>query len=242
MIQKFQKTSKINTIRSKLSQPDDKTVNDDSKTKETQRYILLNDTNAFAKTDELSSNATKTNPDETTLKIIQNDYKIYDIISYPVNDSKQNDTITCNGVEMKREKVENINDTQEEVVEKRIDIESESDEYIYDIYYTKQNDIHLDLLYPNNFEIKSGSLYDQLQFLADYDANKDDDDEKMYRNGDVDDEDSNDEGNWRNDYPDEDDDGDDYDDDDDDDDDDDFDNYNHYNEGISRFNSIFFFE
>lgn len=68
-------------------------------------------------------------------------------------------------------------------------------DYVYDIYYAKNLDIHLDLLYPNNFTIAS---YNNLEF----DDNVVEEPEEFYE----DDEDSNDEGNWRNDYPDEDDD------------------------------------
>ena len=56
-------------------------------------------------------------------------------------------------------------------------------------------DIHLDLLYPNSFTIAS---YDNLEI----DDNVVEEPEEFYE----DDEDSNDEANWRNDYPDEDDD------------------------------------
>ena len=75
-------------------------------------------------------------------------------------------------------------------------------EYVYDIYYAKNLDIHLDLLYPDNFTINS--------FDLEFDDNIQEEPEEFYE----DDEDSNDEGNWRNDYPDEDDDIDDENDDD----------------------------
>ena len=95
--------------------------------------------------------------------------------------------IACNGVEMIREKIVDPLATS-----------AKSSEYIYDIYYTKSDDIHLDLLYANNFEIKSHNIYKDVELVDDTNNNG----HEEYENGE--DEDSNDEGNWRNDYPDED--------------------------------------
>lgn len=116
----------------------------------------------------------------------------------------KNERLTCNGVEMIREKCD-INSTPakktRDTAVNQIEFDSKTNEYVYDIYYTKNMDIHLDLLYPNNFEIKSASLDDRIELLDD---NYVDDPEDHFE----DDEDSNDEGNWRNDYPDEDEDDD----------------------------------
>ena len=58
--------------------------------------------------------------------------------------------ITCNGVEMIREKV----------------VPSpHAEKYVYDIYFTKNADLHLDLLYSNNYEIKSSNNYDHVELV-----------------------------------------------------------------------------
>jgi hypothetical protein len=113
--------------------------------------------------------------------------------------SKEN-RLTCNGVEMIREKTTSPTS------------KTTTSEYIYDIYYTKNPEIHLDLLYANNYEIKSYNFMHDVDLVDD---NANDDDEDL-NGGALDEEDSNDETNWRNDYPDEDDDNDDVDDEDDD--------------------------
>jgi hypothetical protein len=71
--------------------------------------------------------------------------------------SKPAEKITCNGKELIREKTEIAT----------------KPEYIYDLYYTKSEDIHLDLLYPNNYEIKSFNNYRDVDLVDD---NDDDDD------------------------------------------------------------------
>ncbi len=65
----------------------------------------------------------------------------------------ETEKITCNGVELVREK-------------------TGKPEFIYDLYYTKSDEIHLDLLYPNNFEIKSMNNFQNVDLVDD---NLDDD-------------------------------------------------------------------
>ncbi|CAF1001861.1 unnamed protein product [Brachionus calyciflorus] len=108
------------------------------------------------------------------------------------NDDDKKETITCNGVNLIREKCE-----------------PQETGYVYDIYYTKNSDIHLDLLYPNNYEIRSYNVYQDIDLIDDT-VQKEVDPDHFY---DDEDEDSNDEDNWRNDYPDEEDNIDDEDDD-----------------------------
>lgn len=115
--------------------------------------------------------------DKTELAI--NNYgemNIIDVVSSEYDDKKDtnNEKITCNGIELIKEKV------------------TSPVKYVYDLYYAKNNEIHLDLLYPNNFTINSLDIQ--------FDENIFEEPEEFYE----DDEDSNDEGNWRNDYPDED--------------------------------------
>lgn len=151
-----------------------------------QRYILLNkkrgidnlDTNTIEKISNKEATL-----DRTELAINKyGDMNILDVVSSEIHDEEEeeiggsksmkrsNEKIVCNGVELLKEKVIN--------------------EYVYDIYYAKNQDIHLDLLYPSNFTINS--------FDLEFEEN--DEADEFYE----DDEDSNDEGNWRNDYPDED--------------------------------------
>lgn len=105
------------------------------------------------------------------------------------NDSKiesaneKTDTITCNGINLIREKCNAPNNS-----------------YVYDIYYTKNPEIHLDLLYPNNYEIRSYNIYQDIDLIDDNLQNE------IRENLFEEDEDSNEEDNWRNDYPDEEDD------------------------------------
>lgn len=95
--------------------------------------------------------------------------------------NEQINTITCNGVNLIREKCT-----------------TENNSYVYDIYYTKNPEIHLDLLYPNNYEIRSYNIYQDIDLIDDS-LKKEVDRENFFEE----DEDSNDEDNWRNDYPDE---------------------------------------
>ena len=58
--------------------------------------------------------------------------------------------MTCNDVELIREKIaENQNELG----------------YVYDIYYANTNDIYLDLLYSNNYEIKSYNDYENVELV-----------------------------------------------------------------------------
>src|SRR5690606_16007273 len=70
------------------------------------------------------------------------------------NGKEEKSKITCNGVEMIREKVAAVDATK-------------NSKYVYDIYYTKNENIHLDLLYPNNFEIKAFSNYKDVDLVDD---------------------------------------------------------------------------
>ena len=199
------------------------TPNPESKT---FNYVLLNKKRGLDTTDETNSQEINGEPEAKKksskdsgkkLKTLNFDeVNIIDVISKEYFDESEasdvsknldknkkatNDSpsrITCNGVELIREKVTPKKESQ----------------YVYDIYYTKNTDIHLDLLYTNNYEIKSCNNNDHQELVDDCDS-----DEEI-RN--EEDEDSNDEGNWRNDYPDEDED---YDDDDIDNENDDDDRY-----------------
>lgn len=99
--------------------------------------------------------------------------RVYDIIHEEIENRKEN-TITLNGAAMIREKL-NISDREQEL-----------NEYVYDIYYA-----------PRNMEISREELYFE---AVNYDYSEN------YRNDKPDweeEEDSNDEDNWRNDYPEE---------------------------------------
>lgn len=99
--------------------------------------------------------------------------RIYDIIHEEIENRKEN-TITLNGAAMIREKL-NISEKEQELTE-----------YVYDIYYA-----------PRNMQISREELYFEA-VNHDYYEN--------YRNDKPDweeEEDSNDEDNWRNDYPEE---------------------------------------
>ena len=82
----------------------------------------------------------------------------------------------CNGVPLEKE-----------LISER----GSDDQYVYDLYYTNSRDFDFRLL-ENVLTVEA--------FGRDAVRNTDDDDDY----GDYEDEDSNDEGNWRNDYPEED--------------------------------------
>lgn len=68
--------------------------------------------------------------------------------SKPAKQSEER--LTCNDVELIREKIaENQNELG----------------YVYDIYYANTNDIYLDLLYSNNYEIKSYNDYENVELV-----------------------------------------------------------------------------
>ena len=106
------------------------------------------------------------------------EFNIIDLVSseyFTENDSSKRETksktqenvpspskITCNGVEMIREKV----------------IKQE-EQFVYDIYFTKNTDLHLDLLYSNSYEIKSSNNYDNIE-LVDEKCLKDDEEEGYF--------------------------------------------------------------
>ena len=80
---------------------------------------------------------------------------IIDVISC---ENFREEKIACNEVEMIREKTKPLG------AESSLAVKSQ---YIYDIYYTKNEDIHLDLLYPNNFQIKSYNNYQDVDLVED---------------------------------------------------------------------------
>ena len=85
------------------------------------------------------------NKDETNL--VEKEPKLSNINILNVMPSIYNNKINCNGVELIREKV-----NQQEVTSK------DEDKYVYDIYYVKNSEIDLNLLYSNKYEIKSGFI------------------------------------------------------------------------------------
>lgn len=149
------------------------------------RYVLLDKKRGVENLDNKTiENITKKEMSIDKTELAINNYGDMNILEIEeeqeVCDSSKNkaesDRITCNGVELEREKLDLSNG------------------YVYDIYYAKNQEIHLDLLYPNNFTINSFDLDLRPENIQG-------EPEEFYE----DDEDSNDEGNWRNDYPDEDD-------------------------------------
>lgn len=178
------------------SKKKEKNLKQTKKEVKSHRYVLLNKKRGVEALDnETIENITNKDLSLDKTEIAINNYgdmNILDVVSSDVHDeenlnknTKQSERFTCNGVELIQEKVN-----------------KKQNEYVYDIYYAKNLDIHLDLLYPDNFTINS--------FDLEFDDNIQEEPEEFYE----DDEDSNDEGNWRNDYPDEDDDIDDENDDD----------------------------
>ena len=92
--------------------------------------------------------------------------------------------VTCNNIPMVREKVKRPDGK---------DLKTEGSDYVYDLYYMNQRD----------FDFR------QLENMLSIEAYKEDYDFQEYRSNDWeehydDDDDSNDEDNWRNDYPEED--------------------------------------
>jgi hypothetical protein len=68
----------------------------------------------------------------------------------PKSSKQSEERLTCNDVELIREKI----------TEKPNELG-----YVYDIYYANTNDIYLDLLYSNNYEIKSYNDYENLELV-----------------------------------------------------------------------------
>ncbi len=152
-------------------------TNETKKEIKTNRYIMLNKKRGIEsqspivvqrRTDKANSNLDNVN----IIDVISSEYIADEsngaVTSTPA--ATKNERLTCNGVEMIREKCSTNNTptkkTKETVVN-QIEFDSKTNEYVYDIYYTKNMDIHLDLLYPNNFEIKSASLDDRIELLDD---------------------------------------------------------------------------
>ena len=84
--------------------------------------------------------------------------------------------ITCNGIEMLREKISPGGDAHKHAVNSKTTVSSEKksaqSEYVYDIYYLKSNEIYLDLLYANNFEIKAFNEVESADLLNDKDSDE----------------------------------------------------------------------
>ena len=55
----------------------------------------------------------------------------------------------------------------------------QEEQFVYDIYFTKNTDLHLDLLYSNSYEIKSSNNYDNIE-LVDEKCLKDDEEEGYF--------------------------------------------------------------
>jgi hypothetical protein len=89
--------------------------------------------------------------DVISSEYFENETNARDEIEKKSSNSKENEKITCNGVELVREKTAT----------------SAKPEYIYDLYYTKSDEIHLDMLYPNNFEIKSFKNFQDVDLVDD---------------------------------------------------------------------------
>lgn len=177
------------------------TAIDDAKNdNKSQRYILLNkkrgldeqnedvniiDVISSDYLDDLDKEKEKEDEIETSKKVRSG---LSDHLRFVRNQllfsNKDDDEISCNGVPLIKEK-SNKN----------------ASEYIYDIYYAKNdsNSTYLDLLDSNNYNIKS-YYGDENDYLINDEA----DDEFRNAYQDDEDEDSNDENNWKNDYPDED--------------------------------------
>lgn len=90
-----------------------------------------------------------------------------------VGEEKTVEKITCNGVELIREKVTASGNSPNAKTSSGFGGKKDANDYVYDLYYTKTNDIHLDLLYPNNYEIKS-YMHESSELI---DENNDDDEE-----------------------------------------------------------------
>jgi hypothetical protein len=76
--------------------------------------------------------------------------------------------ITCNGVEMIREKV---------------DRKSHGEQFVYDIYFTKSKDLlPLDFLYSNNYEIKSSNYYDNIELVDERNLGEDEEECRFSKN------------------------------------------------------------
>jgi len=111
--------------------------------------------------------------DVNIIDVISSDYITNDdssSTSSSLNNNTKSERLTCNGIEMIREKCSSSTNSQSSSKEvaingSQIEFDSKTNEYVYDIYYTKNMDIHLELLYPNNFEIKSATLADNIEFL-----------------------------------------------------------------------------
>ena len=51
------------------------------------------------------------------------------------------------------------------MIREKVDAKSQEEKFVYDIYFTKSKDLHLDMLYSNNYEIKSSNYYDNIELV-----------------------------------------------------------------------------
>jgi hypothetical protein len=199
---KFEKSTRIikkttKRLEPKLKQQSNKSAGAaENLAKETKslNYVLVDKKRAFNASDTKYHEISQSKK----LKALD-EFNIIDIISSeytqttpPLEKTMASPSkISCNGIEMIREKVASSSS---------VSMIKDEEQFVYDIYFTKNLDLHLNLLYSNNYEIKSSS-YDDVELVDE--KNPENEDDKDYV-ANEDDEDSNDEGNWRNDYPDED--------------------------------------
>jgi hypothetical protein len=199
---KFEKSTRIikkttKRLEPKLKQQSNKSAGAaENLAKETKslNYVLVDKKRAFNASDTKYHEISQSKK----LKALD-EFNIIDIISSEYTQTTPTlektmaspSKISCNGIEMIREKVASSSS---------VSMIKDEEQFVYDIYFTKNLDLHLNLLYSNNYEIKSSS-YDDVELVDE--KNPENEDDKDYV-ANEDDEDSNDEGNWRNDYPDED--------------------------------------
>lgn len=93
---------------------------------------------------------------------------IIDVVSsqYAEESSKNANTLNQN-----LDKEKNVEQLNGEVIIEEKDESKKTDttkpDYVYDIYYTKNNDIHLDIINLNNLEIKSYNYYEEAELVDD---------------------------------------------------------------------------
>ncbi len=147
-----------------------KDLSETKKEIKSNRYVLLNKKKGIEASNKLATKDEKKNNfnDVNVIDVISSDYIANEITNNEPATVNKSERLTCNGVEMIREKCSTNNrNNSKEVANGQIEFDSKTNEYVYDIYYTKNMDIHLELLYPNNFEIKSATLADNIEFLDD---------------------------------------------------------------------------
>ena len=151
-------------------------TNESKKELKTNRYVLLNKKRGIQNDTPMSSIKTKSFNtdlnDFNIIDVISSDYvnteTESDLFDSPSTTTSKTERLTCNGIEMIREKCVTstaIKQPKLKETNAQIEFDSKTNEYVYDIYYTKNMDIHLDLLYPSNFEIKSATNDDKIELL-----------------------------------------------------------------------------